>query len=475
MSVDTLFCSVPFSDTRYPLMAPAVCKSIALRAGKSSVAIDFNIQLIDKILEHPLSGDILKFLKNGVLAETVENDVFALFKEIVDEILSHKPKLVGISVFTYDCMISAKYLSWILKQADPSITIVLGGAGLFSNLVGETTEADELVKNKIIDYYIRGDGEQPLYNLLKYGSTEVVNQPIFWKQLTNAEIKKLPIPDYSDYKFNLYNETTLPILGSRGCVRQCTFCDIHAHWTKFTWRTGQDIYNEMVHLGNTHNIWDFHFNDSLVNGNQKEYRNLTTLLAEHNSTSLNKISWSGMFIFRPVSSMTDTDWELTAKSGATMLSVGIESLSPTVRKDIGKDFDNVDLEYSLQQAKKHGIELLLLFLVGYISETKQDIEYAKQWWRDHVEYKDIIIPNLGTPLGILDNSPLAKDFDQLGLTWIGPGQQDWINENSDPETRVRWYKELSETVYSLGYKEFKPFDNKYIMERMVTNAMPQTC
>jgi radical SAM superfamily enzyme YgiQ (UPF0313 family) len=475
MKVDTLFCSVPFSDTRYPLMAPAVCKSIALSAGKTSVAIDFNIQLIDTILQHQHSADILTFLKDGVLEPVVETVVFDLFKVMVDDVLKHDPDLVGISVFTYDCMVSAKYLSWLLKQAKPGIKIVLGGAGLFANLVSETTPADTLVQNGVIDYYIRGDGEKPLYNLLKYGSTEEVNQPIFWKQLSNAEIKQLPIPDYSDYDFSLYSDNMLPILGSRGCVRKCTFCDIHAHWTKFTWRTAKDIFNEMVQLGTKHGVWEFRFNDSLVNGNQKEYRELIRMLAEYNATHTDKITWSGMFIFRPVTDMSASDWELTAQSGATILTVGVESLSDTVRADIGKNFNNNDLEYSLQQAKKYGIKLLLLFLVGYVSETENDIINAKQWWRDHIEYRDIIIPNLGTPLGILDNSPIAKDFDKLGLTWVGPGQQDWRNENSDPPTRVRWYNELSQTVAELGYKEYKPFDNKYIMERMITDESSQSC
>jgi hypothetical protein len=111
-----------------------------------------------------------------------------------------------------------------------------------------------------------------------------------------------------------------------------------------------------------------------------------------------------------------------------------------------------------------------LFLIGYITETEQDVENAIQWWRDHAEYRDIITVNLGSPLGILKNTELEKNFDQLGLRWVGPNHTDWANENSDPKTRVRWYERLSATIKEVGFREIKPFDNYYIMERIKNNG-----
>lgn len=463
MSLDTLFCSIPFTDAVSLPMAPAICKSIALKANKTSATLDLNIEFRDFILGHKHSSHIITFLKDGVLDAVVKDDVLGMFERMCQRILEHRPNLVGLSVFTYDCQITAKYLSWMLKRARPDIKIILGGSGLFSNLASTTTEADRWMKDGLIDFYIKGDAEESLYNYLRHGKNA---QPMAWKQLSNEEIKLLPVPDYDDYRFELYKNQTLPVLGSRGCVRKCTFCDIHVHWKKFTWRTGKDVFDEMVYLSNKHDIHTFYFRDSLVNGNQKEYRTLVKLLADYNNTHEKKIQWMSFFIFRSAASMNERDWELTAQSGAKNLQVGIESLNSDIRHELGKNFNNDDLEFGIQQAKKHNIKLTFLFLIGYITETEQDIQNAIQWWKDHRDYKDIIEVNLGSPLGILDNTPLAKNFAELGLRKVGPTQQDWANENSDPKTRVRWYKELSSTLAELGFDEIKPFDNHYIMERM---------
>ena len=451
-------------------MAPAICKSIALDAGKTSVALDLNIEFLDKILSHPRKNNLLAFFKDGFLHEDVEQDVFGMLQDIVNRILSYDPKLVGFSVFTYDCMWSARYLSWMLKKAKPSIKILLGGSGLFANLAAEVTPAEDLLKHGIIDLYIKGDGERELYNYLKYGMFGTgVNQAMIWRQMDNDEIRALPMPNYEDYNLDLYDNHMLPILGSRGCVRNCTFCDVHAHWKKYTWRPGEDIFNEMRALGEKYGIYRFAFGDSLVNGNQKEYRNMIKLMAEWNRSGKPRMSWRSFFIFRPVTSMSEEDWRLTAESGAENLLVGIESLAENVRHDLGKDFSNSDIEFSLQMARKYGVNLTFLFLIGYVTETEQDIEAAVKWWEDHAEYRDIVMVNLGSPLGILKNTPLAERFTDLGLKWIGPNDQDWVNQNSDPATRVRWYETLSNTLKRVGFQEFKPFDNYFIMERIKHN------
>lgn len=468
--VDTLFASIPFTDTNRPLMAPAICKSVAIQAGLTSMALDLNIEFLDRILTHPRKEHLLSFFKDGFLHDDVAQDVFEILKEICDRILVHEPNLVGFSVFTYDCMWSARYISWMLKKMRPNIKIVLGGSGLFANLAAEQTPAEQLRQDGIIDAYIKGDGERELYNYLRHGTHGPgVNQPMIWRQMDNSEIRTLPVPDYRDYDFDLYDNHMLPILGSRGCVRNCTFCDVHAHWKKYTWRPGEDIFREMVTLGEQYGIYRFAFGDSLVNGNQKEYRNMVRLMADWNRSGKPRMGWRSFFIFRPVTSMTEEDWRLTAESGAENLLVGIESLAENVRRDLGKDFSNDDIEFSLRMARKYGVNLTFLFLIGYITETADDIDRAVKWWEDHAEYRDIVSVNLGSPLGILKNTPLAQQFEHLGLRWIGPNDQDWVNGNSDPATRVQWYERLSDTLRRVGFQEFKPFDNYFIMERIKHN------
>ena len=199
------------------------------------------------------------------------------------------------------------------------------------------------------------------------------------------------------------------------------------------------------------------------------------LISAHNATTpANKtLTWGSFFIIRPSNQFTEEDWRLTASGGAVWLAVGIETFSDVGRFHLGKKFTNADIEFSLQMARKYNLQLSLLFLVGYITETEADIDFAVKWYEEHTEYKDMMLINLGTPLGILEGTPLKKNFDNLKLTKTGPNDQDWANEaiGNTPANRIKWFYRLKETVERLGYQQTFGSDNQYILERMMMQAV----
>ena len=480
-NIDIVFATVPYTDTKNPLMAPAILKSIATKANKTAITIDLNIEAVNFIETLPDKNNYIDFFHTGVSTSTaqISDKLFDLFFGFAKKLLEFNPKIIGLSVFTYTCQPATKFLSFIIKKLSPHTKIILGGAGLTNNLVGVSKFAEYLLQKKIIDFYIRGDGENSLYNYLTLDDTEIAGiNGNAWTELTNSDLAQLPIPNYDDYDFTVYGENDtilMPILGSRGCVRNCSFCDIHAHWTKFSWRSGQHIFEEMIALSKKYDIHYFKFQDSLINGNLKEYRVLMKLISAHNATcpANKKLTWGSFFIIRPSNQFTEEDWRLTASGGAVYLAVGIETFSDVGRFHLGKKFTNADIEFSLQMAKKYNFQLALLFLVGYITETEADIDFAVKWYEEHTEYKDMILINLGTPLGILEGTSLKKNFDNLKLTKTGPNDQDWANEaiGNTPANRIKWFYRLKETVERLGYQQTFGSDNQYILERMMMQAV----
>lgn len=469
--MDIVFTSVPFTDTTAPLMAPALLKSQAQAAGYSAVAMDLNAEIREQILKTNHRAQVLEFYKQGRLDPMVADQIEQQFVIMTEKILTHQPQVVALSLFTYDCQWAARWLAWHLRRAQPHLDIVLGGAGLFENLTGETHLGKELQAAGIINSWIRGDGEQTIVDYLDNKKDQIGIMTDNWQQHTNSFLNQMPPPDYSDYKWDLYaSNVAVPVLGSRGCVRDCTFCDIHVHWPRYSWRTGDSIFEEIKQVYDQYGRTRFRFQDSLINGNMREYKRLCELLAKHNNTHQDRITWDSFFILRPQSQFGETDWQLTHESGAENLFIGVESLDEHSRYHIGKKFSNQDLEFGLEQMQKWNsikpMKATLLFLIGYITETEEHIKKACQWWLDHAQYKDIIQVNLGTPLGILRNTPLHKRFDELGLRWVGPNDTDWANNNSEPTQRARWYRQLSEAVKQAGIHEVKGLDNHYILERI---------
>jgi hypothetical protein len=123
----------------------------------------------------------------------------------------------------------------------------------------------------------------------------------------------------------------------------------------------------------------------------------------------------------------------------------------------------------LAQAKKNNIGLLLLNIVGYVNETQKDIDFIKQWLRDHVEYRDILVIQWGGTLGIFPNTYLDENKEALGVRMIGPQPSLWVNESigSTPASRANWTKELNNLSRELGYTVSDNLDNHFLLETLI--------
>jgi radical SAM superfamily enzyme YgiQ (UPF0313 family) len=434
--------------------------------------MNFPEQMRRELGDFRLQEKLLDFFFDGNVHVETQEWIYELFIEIAQGILSRKPKIVGLSLFSYVCQSSTVWLCYFIKKINPNIKIVIGGAGCLNTFTGKSEFVESLINRGLVDYHIRGDGEHSFYEFL-IGNTDYFGiNSLRWKEMSKEELESIPFPDYRDYYFELYNKKALPIVGSRGCVRRCTFCDYIANWKKFQWRQADDIFKEMLHQYHTYDIRYFKFQDSLTNGNMKEFLKLVEYIANYNKSNPDKsFRWSGYYIFRDWNTGSEKEWALLKQSGAENLAVGIENLNEHIRYAIGKKFSNHSIDLHLQQAKKQNIKLQLLNIVGYVTETNNDIEFIKKWLDGHTEYKDILHIQWGVTLGIFPNTFLEKNYRDFGVEKIGPQPQQWINRsiNSTPVIRASWAKELNEYSKNLGYKVADNLDNHYILESLIND------
>lgn len=472
-TVDMVIASLPWVPTDFALMAPAALKPIVEKAGLSCLAVDLNVEIVNLISQHPFKNDLIKFFFDQYCNENTEAWIMDMFESIARQIISYRPKFVGLSTFSYVCQSSLRWVSYYLKKMDPSLTIIIGGSGVLQEaLTGAPTIAKELIAAGIVDYHIRGDGEHALYELLK-GNTEFsgINSSS-WQQLTRDELAKIPMPDYSDYNFSFYPRKLLGVLGSRGCVRDCKFCDYAANWKKFTWRSADDIFNEMKSQNEKYQINTFKFQDGLTNGNVKEFNKLTTLLAEYNNTHPeNMFTWTGYYIFRESNTTSLKEWELLAQSGARHLAVGVENLNEHIRYDMGKKFSNRALRFHLEQAQKHKIIITMLNIIGWVTETQKDIDFAKNWLVEHAEFNDILHIAWGGTLSIHTDTYLDRNKEKLGIVMTGPSPHSWTSNkiNTTPEMRSAWASELIEFSKKLNYTVFESVESHFLLERLIND------
>ena len=445
------------------MMGPALLKGVVVEAGFTCAAIDLNGIVFSQIVDRPSHDDFLTFFYYEEIKEGFEQELYEMFDMMVSKILSYDPETVCLSLLHYQCQISTRWLSFLIKKANPNIKIIIGGAGIFGNglLTYSTIFPDELKAQGLVDHYISGDGDISLPELLKGNRDYIGVDMTAWHPIDNLNL--VAYPDYDDYDWSVYRSPFLGILGSRGCVRDCTFCDIHEYWEKFQFRTGENIFNEMVGQNKKYGTRFFKFQDSLINGNVKEYNKLIRLLADHNNTNPdNSFSWASYFIFRPAGQMSEEMWRLTAESGAFLLNVGIESLVDRNRHHMRKKFSNEDIEHSLKMAKKYGVNVFFLIMIGYVTETEEDHQDTLQWLRDNAHYANdpIIKISIGGTLSLLPNTWIHKNQQSLGVTWKQGDNSGVSGENhlweikstgNDYATRLRRLSDVIKVGTEVGF------------------------
>ena len=413
--MDILFCSVPGTMSYTPVLAPALLKACAIRAGFSSTGIDLNAEIYARIARDPNYKSIEKFFKLQEIDPVIKDTIGDLIEYCGNKILSYNAKIIGLSLLTQDSQFFCLWLCHYIKTVNPDAKILIGGSGIKAYIAESDVSFAEILKTHgLINDYIYGDGEYAVVAYLKNNLSFPGINSNQWEPI--KELNELPYADFDDYDLSKYDPPVIPICDSRGCVRTCEFCDIIEHWKKYQYRTADNIFAEMVYQLEKYNITRFTFYNSLTNGNMKEFGKLLDLICDYNDTHERTMSWIGYFIVRNSRQHPEAMWEKIKKSNGGLI-LGIESVVEPVRIQLGKNFKNEDIDYHLDMAKQYEVPLLLLLIIGYPTETKRDFEYTKQWFIDRQE-KINSIPNLtvmATIAAILPNTGLDRKQKEYGI------------------------------------------------------------
>jgi hypothetical protein len=434
--IDIVFCSVPGTFTARPVLAPAVLKSCAQQAGFQCSAIDLNIEVMNMVERHPKKTVIEDFFKLQRIHPDIVQDIGDMIEYCANRIISSNCPQVGLSLLTQDNQFFAIWLCYHLKTIKPELKILIGGSGIKNFITESTMSFAQLLKEHgYIDDYINGDGEHSIVEYLQGNRAYAGINSGTWTPIT--DLNALPFPDFDDYDFAQYTDPGIPICDSRGCVRTCEFCDIIEHWKRYQYRTAENIFAEMQHQIKKYNITRFYFYNSLTNGNMKQFQRLLDLICDYNQANPHgQISWDGYFIVRNAQQHPETFWQKIKKSNGA-LQLGIESVVQRVRVSLGKNFTNADIDYHLEMAQKYRIRLLLLLIVAYPTETLDDFEFTKQWFRERRRFAPHTITSVVCSLAaILPNTELQRKQKSYGIV-SGSVPTVWMIPETDISTQDR--------------------------------------
>jgi radical SAM superfamily enzyme YgiQ (UPF0313 family) len=463
--MDIVLAIVPriIDDFGYTPAGPALLKGSLAAAGYSSKIIDFNAELDETYKD---DSAVLSSVGNYFMNHSLYNqEVFELVDKLITkwayDIIDHDPTWVGISVFSYNSHRATRLLAIRLKTINPDIKIVVGGAGIATDF----TFCETLYQEYIIDAYIRGEGELSLIELLNGNLCYPGINGIPMQQID--DINNLAYPVYDDYELSDYTNKkgliALPITGSRGCVRSCTFCDIASMWPKYRFRDGKNIAEEIKYQVERHGVNAFRFTDSLINGSLKAFKDMIKELAEYRMQlpEHRRFIWDSHFIVRGPRDMKPELFDLMKDSGAGTMLMGVESGSQSVRDHMKKGFTQSELDYCMEQFARTGIKTRILMVVGYPTETQEDFQQSLDMFTKYKSYCDLGVieeVNLGLTLNLLPNTPLTSDLEKYQIVQETNHINNWVclsNPSLDYKERLRRRIYLQQHIENLGYKVFE--------------------
>lgn len=463
--LDIAILIIPKIDPYAPTVGPAILKSHLATEGFSCKIVDLNVQLYNAMSDtdkekYFFTVDDRVFVTDWNYNLGKKERIFLKkYKSWTDKVIGDlkklNPRFVGMSLLTEYSRTFAIYFSTLVRKYLPNTKIVWGGADVRGNL------SQRLIERGLIDFFIHGDAEFSLVELLKGNLSAPGINSLDAFQVD--DLSTVLIPDYSDIEWNDYperfeNGKTVYITGSRGCVKNCTFCDIHRLWPKYKFRSAISIYDEILEIRKRWRRNDFHFTDSLINGSMKTFRELLTLLKEYRNTDPD-FTWSSQWIMRPQSQCTAEDFQLMKDSGCARLDVGLESFSESVRFHMGKKIKDEDMWFCLEQLQKTRIKHSLLMIVGYPTETKEDHKITLDTLRKlkEIGYTDTkVLDESFTPLIhfgfgntlILDTDSILYGIIKDDLTYY-ENPLNWQYKDNSPEVRKQRMKEIWELIDSI--------------------------
>lgn len=260
MKLDLVLCNIPFMSVAYAPAGTSLLKACVQKAGFSCKVIDYNIKFWDKQTDHNLISELENYFTiNSNVSEETFDIIDNFYNDIINELCDLSPNWIGFSVFTFQCQRATIEICKRLRKKYKG-KVMIGGAGISTRGIASSQAdfAEKLLSENLIDSYIKGDGDIALVELLKGNYNYAGINGNLYKGIENLD--DIPYPDWSDVidlPYRYHNEKLLPVTGSRGCVRHCSFCDIHQFWLKFKFRSGENIAQEMIRNYKEHNIKTF--------------------------------------------------------------------------------------------------------------------------------------------------------------------------------------------------------------------------
>lgn len=312
----------------------------------------------------------------------------AFLEECVRDVLAAGPRVVGFTS-SFSQNVGSLGLAKMLKEHDPSLRVVFGGANCDGPMGAALHRAFPWV-----DVVVRGEGEQVLPALARdlLAGGPVQPQPgLCYRDGSRSVVVEqggpaiamddVPAPDYDEYFARLRasrfrnavaSRTRIVFESARGCwwgqKHHCTFCGLNGTAMKFRSKAPGRVAEEITGLAGRYQHLDFEAVDNII-----DLQYLRTLVPQ-----LREMRRAGLdftFFYETKANLTRAQIRLLSEAGVVRIQPGIESLSTPILRLMRKGVTALQNIRLLKWAQAYKIQVTWNLLYGFPGEPPD--EYAR--------------------------------------------------------------------------------------------------
>jgi anaerobic magnesium-protoporphyrin IX monomethyl ester cyclase len=396
------------------------------------------------------------YLANHLLQYGIETKVINNFDSEWDrfcEIYSAcaKKPLIGLSTTFYLNYTEIQRIAKKLKEFDPDMAIVLGGAFVNERTINQDLqEFEKIMRKNGIKYilhafnseedlkelilahdnggelvgisnlaYIDGDFEQGRFIAtgMKWNDPVMEASPVLWD--------RLDVP---------FVNQTVQMRTASGCSFACAFCSYPQTAHGCHYMSPERVEEHLESILKLPGVNKIIFIDDTFNVPTPRFKKLCQVFAKYD------FEW---FSFLRVQFINEEIAALMKESGCKCVYLGVESANDVVLKNMNKKATKSQFLQGIELLKKHGVASLAAFVIGFPGETEEtiqeNIEFIEGAGLDFYTLKEFYY---------MKHTPIYEQKEKYGLTGIGAN---WAHSTMDYKTahkmKIEMFRKIKNSTF----------------------------
>jgi anaerobic magnesium-protoporphyrin IX monomethyl ester cyclase len=326
------------------------------------------------------------YLEEKNIGHAVFDTTFSAREKFNEYLLEKKPSILAIYINLMTKVNVLKTIQFVRSQPSLQHTkIVLGGPDVRYN-------KEQLLHNGA-NFLVIGEGEETFYELVtslhnnqphqgiagisfKLDDGTIVINP---ERSLRKNLDELPIPNRKKINLNAYLETwkkhhgfsSVTVSTMRGCPYSCHWCSRGVYGKSYRRRSPQSVVDEMKLIQQQYNPDNIWFVDDVFTVSHKWLEEFTLLVEEQN------LQFNYECITR-ADRLNEEVIQFLKRSGCFRVWIGAESGSQKIIDLMDRRVDVKVVQQMINAAQKAGIQAGTFIMLGYPTETEEDIKQTLQ-------------------------------------------------------------------------------------------------